>query len=125
MTGHQGRHHAARPQDSRRTVGLPRPGQALIGIPDRELTLLGITQPEPSLFEVAPRPAPLGVPRQTSRPDVRPVTVPPRLDVQRGGLELGGAHPRWSVRLGLPLAVLTLTIMLGVIMVVTLAGAMG
>jgi hypothetical protein len=125
MTGHQGRHHAARPQGSRRTVGLPRPGQALIGIPDRELTLLGITQPEPSLFEVPPRPAPFGLPRQASRPDVRPIAVPPRPDLQHGGLERGDTHPRWSVRLGLPLAVLTLAVMLGVITVVTLAGAMG
>jgi hypothetical protein len=128
MTGHQGRHHAARPQGSRWTVGLPRPGQALIGIPERELTLLGASPPEPSLFEVPPRPEPVpfGVPRQTSRVDVHPAAVaqPHRPRIQGYGPGPVGTHHRRLVRLGLPIAVLTLAVTLCVITVVTLTSAM-
>jgi hypothetical protein len=111
MTHPQGRHHAARPQGSRRSVGLPRPGQALLGFHPPEPSLFGV--PQPRLSEAD---RPIGSGHQPPRPRIAPDDWP---TVPRPP-----SHKRnWLTLIGIPLAVVTLGVALGVIAVVMLVAA--
>jgi hypothetical protein len=118
MSHQHGRHHADRPQGSRRSIGLPRPGQALLGFHPPEPSLFGVPQQRQASPGETSMSADDG--RTSVRQPPRPRTAPddwpslPRAVTQRRN---------WLPLIGIPLAVITLGVALGVITVVMLIAA--
>jgi hypothetical protein len=112
MMTRQTRHQAARGQSSDPDAGLPGHGQALIGYPEPERSLFGV--PQSPVRRVTP-----------PRPRIPQDDHPPRQHRHRVEPPKGRTpqKPSWGERLGLPLAVVTLGVTLGVITVVMLAAA--